>query len=335
MYISSNETKLLLQRFDMMEAYLGRYCTNFILAVMTVVYEGNLAMGELDFNNYVARATSRIEKISNLHNKARKSMFALKFDFDSAEIVIPDLATDNRTVSFTHAQLIVFLIQEIILLKALNTMSEAISYGDYDTVKICVDSPQVPMCKRILSLIDLTFKTIFNSMSKQQNYVVKIMESELLKLATNGENIQYIIYCICSGLVIICLIVIIPVFSWVIQDKSYVFAIFSDIEQSEINEVISDCKKLDIRHLQFKKKWISKYDNKPKEFWNRVNNSSDSENKHEKKETKKSFQLSSAVCEPEKGQPQPDTKKQADDLIISETNKLKKRELLSEVEYFF
>jgi len=91
-----------------MEAYLNRFSLNYNLALTSTVFIGNFLAGEESFNNLITRGIVRLEKISKIHNKAKQSMYNLGFDFDNDEIVIPDSSTGNRSVTFSHAQLIVF-----------------------------------------------------------------------------------------------------------------------------------------------------------------------------------------------------------------------------------
>jgi len=232
-------------------------------------------------------------------------------------------------------------------------MTEVYGYGPYNNVKQCVVDKLSPFCIRLSSLLDLTYDILFNAMRIHQNMITKSMEKELLGLATEGENAQYIINGVCALLVAIALIVIIPVFSWVIRDKSYVLAIFSDIDNEEMEQIISECKSLDLKRVRFKKKWISKYENKPSDFWNKVRkNASENNDSHIKKKKHKSqidvglnIKLSNekvdeniifqndTITEPQnadlKNNPQNDPS-----VIIKVDKKAEKRILLSEIEYF-
>jgi len=220
---------------------------------------------------------------------------------------------------------------------------EAVSYGFYDNVKICLLNQNLQMCQRMISLTDQAFVILFNSMSKHQNYVADNMSAELSRLATKSENIQYIINCICAGLVVICLIVIIPVFLFVIKDKSYVLSIFSDIEKNELEEIIRECKKVDIKHLRFKKKWIMRFEHNPKEFWDKVNNCEALEcNDQESK--KKPTIIKPVSCSHEKKQEDlqenindrcQETNKESMKIIDDANTTKEKRILLSEIEYFY
>jgi len=108
MIISSSDAKSLSKRLNMMEAYLTRRTLNALQAVMSSTYAGNLQRGGVSFNNYLIRTISRNDKLSKFNNMARQRAFELGFDFDLEELVIPDLSTGNRTVTFSHAQLVVF-----------------------------------------------------------------------------------------------------------------------------------------------------------------------------------------------------------------------------------
>jgi len=108
MIIFLDDTKALSKRFNMMEAYLTRRALNSMQAIMASTYAGNLQRGEVSFNNYLIRTMTRHDRLSKFNNAARQRLFELGFDYDLENIVIPDLSTDNRTVTFSHAQLIVF-----------------------------------------------------------------------------------------------------------------------------------------------------------------------------------------------------------------------------------
>lgn len=97
--------------------------------------------------------------------------------------------------------------------------------------------------------------------------VVKFQE-DLQQMATDGENLQYIVISICTALVLISTLIILPFFTCVLRDKSSVISIFSDIEMEEVNETIESIKNFDIKTIKFKKKWIDKCEGKQEEFWN-------------------------------------------------------------------
>jgi len=104
-------------------------------------------------------------------------------------------------------------------------------------------------------------------MRYKQDEVIQNLEADMENRSEKSETTQYIITSICTGLVFLSLISITPIFNWVIKDKSYVIAIFSDIEQDEIRKVISECKKMDIRNVYYQNDWTEKYENAQNEFW--------------------------------------------------------------------
>jgi len=201
-------------------------------------------------------------------------------------------------------------------------MTEALSYGQYNVVSACLTNMTIPFCKRIELLTDLTYEILFNAMRTHQYKVKKEMDADLFRLATQGEYIQYIINGICAGLVIISLILIVPVFSWVIKDKSYVLAIFSDIEIDELEQIIKECKSLDLKALRYKKKWVTKYENRPAEFWNKVTKSLTSKKVQKQNEQKEEI----------KPKIQQDLQIEANIIIVDK--KAERRRFLSEIEYF-
>jgi len=202
-------------------------------------------------------------------------------------------------------------------------MTEVIQAGFWDSVGSCAKNMTIPLCTRLNLLVETAFTIFFNALSPPQQRVTKMMEKEIMGLANEGEKIQYVINGICAGLVIVCLIVIIPIFSWVIKDKSYVLAIFSDIEPEELHKVINDCKNLDIKNAKFKKKWLTKYQNRPESFWKKVfNNISETKNKKTSREFV-NVKTTNCIIPPQ-------------NLAINSTEEQKneKRVLLSEIEYF-
>ncbi len=96
------------------------------------------------------------------------------------------------------------------------------------------------------------------------------MEQDLKLMARRGEMSQYILMAVCIGIVLIASVAVIPAFSCVIQDKSYVLALFADIGPEEIEGVIAEMKRLDIKTLHFKRKWLRKYQTQQDEFWKKV-----------------------------------------------------------------
>ncbi len=113
------------------------------------------------------------------------------------------------------------------------------------------------MCDYIFQMIDYSFQIAFTAMRDKQDEIAARLEKELQSLATDDEIVQFIIVGICVGLVALSSMVIVPIFIWVIKDKSYVFAIFSYIESDEIRQIIAECKKLDLKNLRYKKTWLA------------------------------------------------------------------------------
>jgi len=317
-----------------MKAYLGRETINTVNAILASTFDGNLKRGEANFNSFMMRIIMRIDTTAKLHDQTKHKMFNLGLDFDSEFMEIPDIPTGYRTVSFSHTQLIV-----------MNTLTEISSYGFYDKISICLTDPMNAMCQRIKMLNDFLTNIILNAMRIRQDNVNVIMENELHNLAVNGENTQYIIIGICIGLVIVFLIAMIPVFTWVIRNKSYVLSIFSDIEIEEIQEVIDGCKILDIKKIKYRKKWITKFEAKPSQFWNKLitkfnpkspTNKKSSQNLDSKfkqglPNSPRALQNKNEENYPKK---LPISDQKIDEAVNENNKKLERRKLLSEIEYF-
>jgi hypothetical protein len=60
------------------------------------------------------------------------------------------------------------------------------------------------------------------------------------------------------------------VFIWVIQDKSYVIAIFADIPDDEIRPIIKEAESFDIRKIKYKNRWILSCQGDEEKFWSKV-----------------------------------------------------------------
>ena len=135
---------------------------------------------------------------------------------------------------------------------------------------ICLTKPNLNMCKVINQMIEYSFSIAFNPMRNKQDGTSQKLHDELEKLAIEDETLQYAIMGICIGLVVTGSIVIIPIFIWVIKDKSYVFTIFSNIEDDEIHTIIANCKKMDLKNLRYKRKWLANSEGNQEAFWKKM-----------------------------------------------------------------
>lgn len=94
----------------------------------------------------------------------------------------------------------------------------------------------------------------------------------MFSLASDSSNSQYILISVCTGLVIAFTIIIFPILNYIIKDKSYVIAIFSDMDIDEVKKVIEDTRKLNLVNLNYKKKWIKKSNGQQDYFWRKLIN---------------------------------------------------------------
>lgn len=171
------------------------------------------------------------------------------------------------------------------------------------------------MCLRITSLTKLLSDLSFNSMRDLADEVTIQFEDDLIKMASDGENTQYIVTSICTALVVVSTVIILPFFTCVLRDKSNIISIFADIEHDEILEVIESSKNFNIKNINFKKSWIESCDGKQEELWEFIMKKHNKE-KDEKKENKIE---SNSLPEKSKELPGKESKKIS---VISEIEKL-------------
>ena len=143
-------------------------------------------------------------------------------------------------------------------------------YGTYVNVSICATQTKLAMCVYISNMIDYSFSIAFTPMRVKQDEISLRLHKELESLATDDEIIQFVLIGICVGLVIISSVVIVPIFIRVIKSKSFVFRIFSYIEEKEIKKIIHNCQKLDLKNLRYKKKWLEKSAGDQEVFWKKL-----------------------------------------------------------------
>ncbi len=103
----------------------------------------------------------------------------------------------------------------------------------------------------------------------QNTYSSKLKE-ELEYNATASEQMLVIMIAACICIVFVSLVIITPVFVWVIKDKSYVLAIFADVHDEEIKAVVGLADLFDIKSIRFKKSWIKHCKDDEDIFWTKV-----------------------------------------------------------------
>ncbi len=124
-----------------------------------------------------------------------------------------------------------------------------------------------PLCQYVAKLADYAYNMAFYTLMVKHDEVSRRLEAEVSDLAQKGENTQYVIIGICIGVVVFSVLIIIPIFLWVIKDKSRVVAIFADISPEEAKKIIVDSRKLDIKSFRFKRKWIIEAGENNEGFW--------------------------------------------------------------------
>ncbi len=128
----------------------------------------------------------------------------------------------------------------------------------------------LPICASTFKISNYAYSLAFYPLREKQDDVTERLETELSTLARGGETTQYAIIGICVGLVVASACIIVPIFVWVIKDKSYVLAIFSDISPEEAKRIIEESRQLDIKNLQFKRGWITRAGDNHEAFWKKL-----------------------------------------------------------------
>ncbi len=125
-------------------------------------------------------------------------------------------------------------------------------------------------CQYLLRVSNYAYKLGYYGMREKQDSVSQRMEAELTVLAREGELTQYTITGICVALIVASVGIIVPIFLWVIKDKSYVIAIFADITKEEATKIVEDSRKLDIKNLHYKRRWIASAGESHNVFWKKL-----------------------------------------------------------------
>ncbi len=110
----------------------------------------------------------------------------------------------------------------------------------------------------------------YNTLRDKQDEVAAKLETELTRLAGKGKTLQYTLMGMCTGLVVLISVATIPVFMRVVKSKSSVLAIFADIKPEEAEKIIDESRKLDIKNLKYKAKWIAKCQGRKNLFWRKL-----------------------------------------------------------------
>ncbi|MDR3548426.1 MAG: hypothetical protein P4M11_09225 [Candidatus Pacebacteria bacterium] len=110
----------------------------------------------------------------------------------------------------------------------------------------------------------------YYALREAQDSVSKRLESEVTLLSREGETTQYTITGICLALITASAGVILPIFVWVIKDKSFVIAIFADITHEEATKIIEGTRKIDMKNLHYKRRWIVAAGDGHETFWKKL-----------------------------------------------------------------
>ncbi len=137
-------------------------------------------------------------------------------------------------------------------------------------LSVCNIDATEPICVSTFSIMRYVFKLGFYTLREKQDEISRRMEKDVESLASSGENTQFVIIGTCVGLIILSAVVVMPIFVWVLKDKSSVLAIFSDIQPEEAAKIIDDSRQLDIKNLRFKRKWMTTTGENSEAFWKKL-----------------------------------------------------------------
>ncbi|MDR3548776.1 MAG: hypothetical protein P4M11_11020 [Candidatus Pacebacteria bacterium] len=135
---------------------------------------------------------------------------------------------------------------------------------------ICKKNIKAPLCQNAILVSKFAYNLAFYPIRNEQTSVSRRLEAELTELSRHGETTQYIIIGICLALIVVSAGAILPVFLWVIKDKSQVLTIFADITPEEADKIIEGSRTLDIKNIHYKRKWIQSAEEKHEAFWKKL-----------------------------------------------------------------
>ena len=126
------------------------------------------------------------------------------------------------------------------------------------------------MCLNLL--INLNYVSVLgmNPLRINQDVTGTKVQENTISLATSGQASQYIMISICSGLVVLSTMIILPILMWTIKDKSYVLGIFADVKNDEAKKVIEEALHLELTKLVYRKKWLEKWKTRQEMFWKKL-----------------------------------------------------------------
>ncbi len=117
---------------------------------------------------------------------------------------------------------------------------------------------------------NFAFNLAFYPIRNQQASVSRRLDNELTSLSRQGETTQYVITGLCMVLILASAAAILPIFVWVIRDKSRVLEIFADITPEESDKIIEGSRSLDIKNLRYKRRWIQSAEERHEAFWKKL-----------------------------------------------------------------
>ncbi|MDR3548364.1 MAG: PAS domain-containing protein [Candidatus Pacebacteria bacterium] len=256
-YVSLTELVGLENRFTLIKEYHYRYKTTMLVTDMARLSCSYLITGSLTkIGQY---ADIRNTALNDANVVTRRLLFNERLTYDDELLTTVDDNYKPMTVSFSHAILIL-----------INAVVDYTSVKSTTTLSVCRNPKKSDVCKSFVSLSSYAYTVGYASLRETQDSVSRRLEAELTTMSRQGETTQYTITGICLGLITLSAGVILPIFVWVIRDKSYVIAIFAEITHDEANQIIEDTRKLDIKNLRYKKRWIVASGDNHEIFWKKL-----------------------------------------------------------------
>ena len=149
-------------------------------------------------------------------------------------------------------------------------MQAIVGLPSYNAYLLCLTNTSLPTCVNLLINLNYAWELGINPLRINQDLTGAQVQEDIISLATSGEASQYVMISICSGLVILSTMIILPILMWIIKDKSYVLGIFADVKNDEAKKVIEEALHLDLTKLVYRKKWLEKWKTRQEMFWKKL-----------------------------------------------------------------
>lgn len=143
-------------------------------------------------------------------------------------------------------------------------------YSYSDLMNLCNNTNSASQCEVNVEAVNYISYNTLEPLRILQDKCSQQLENDINNLSAQGAQTLYILVACCIAVVFVSISLIIPVFIWVIKDKSHVIAIFADVTDEEIREIIKVTGNFDIRSIKYRRQWLSYDQGDEDKFWDRV-----------------------------------------------------------------